>query len=152
MLMCWCVPCAGGSGKSTMAKLLFNRLERAGGFSHTAFVEIQVGDGADKTAQHLATALKALGAMGEESDGAAVLSRKLKEFVKGKRALFVLDNVWTASQLTALLPTEWEAGSVIIVTSRFEDFTDSIVWPKVRHLVLRSMLSCRMCIAYGNSM
>jgi hypothetical protein len=120
----------GGRGKSTMAKVLFNRL--AGSFSHSAFVEIHVGDGADKTAQHLAAALKTLGATGKAAEGAAMLSQKLKGFVRDKKALFVLDNVWTASQLAALLPTEWGVGSVVIVTSRFERFTDSRTWRQVR--------------------
>jgi hypothetical protein len=120
---------AGGLGKSTLAKVLHNRL--AGSFSYRAFVEIYVGDGADKTALHLAAALKGLGASGEAAEGAPVLSMKLKEFVKDKKVLFVLDNVWTASQLTSLLPTQWGEGSTVIVTSRLKSFSDSMVWPQV---------------------
>jgi hypothetical protein len=120
---------AGGRGKSTLAKVLFNRL--AGSFPHSAFVEIQEGDGADKNAQHLAAALKGLGASGEAGKGAAVLSSRLKEYVRNKKVLLVLDNVWTASQLTALLPATWGAGSTVIVTSRSARFTDSDAWRKV---------------------
>jgi hypothetical protein len=117
---------AGGRGKSTLAKVLFNRL--AGSVPHSAFVEIQEGDGQDKTAQHLAAALKALGASGEAAEGAAVLSSRLKGFVRDRKVLLVLDNVWTASQLTALLPTALGEGSTVIVTSRSARFTDSDAW------------------------
>jgi hypothetical protein len=120
---------AGGRGKSTLAKVLFNRL--AGGFPHSAFVEIQEGDGVDKTAHHLAAALKGLGASGEAAEGAAVLSSRLKGFVRDRKVLLVLDNVWTAGQLTALLPTAWGAGSTVIVTSRSSMFTDCDVWQQV---------------------
>jgi hypothetical protein len=122
---------AGGRGKSTMAKLLFNRLQHVGSFSGSSFVEIQVGDGTDKTAQHLLNALEGLGATAKASDGAAVLSQKLQGFVADKKLLYILDNVWTAGQLTALLPSKWGEGSVVIVTTRFESFTDSDIWPQV---------------------
>jgi hypothetical protein len=122
---------AGGRGKSTMAQLLYNRLQGAGSFPHSAFVEILVGDGADKTAQHLASALKEFGAAADASEGTRVLRRKLQEYVADKKLLYVLDNVWTASQLTALLPTQWGQGSVVIVTTRFESFPDSEIWPQV---------------------
>ena len=115
---------AGGSGKSTLAKVLFNK--KAGAFPHSCFVEICVGDGADKTAQHLAAALRGLGAEGDVTEGPSVLGAKLQQFVMGKKVLFVLDNVWTASQLTALLPTVWEEGSKVIVTSRFVSFGSTV--------------------------
>jgi hypothetical protein len=114
-----------------MAKLLYNRLQGAGGFSNSAFVEIQVDDSADKIAQHLASALKGFGATAEASEGAPVLSQRLHRFVEDKKLLYILDNVWTASQLTALLPTRWGEGSVVIVTTRFESFPDSDNWPQV---------------------
>jgi NB-ARC domain len=115
-----------------MAKLLFNGLQKTGSFPHSAFVKIQIDDGADKIAHHLSTALKALGSKGEATDGAAVLFPRLKEFVAEKKVLLVLDNVWTASQLAELVPTQWGEGSAIIITSRFEGFPDiPIAWRKV---------------------
>jgi hypothetical protein len=112
---------AGGRGKSTLAKVLFNRL--AGGFPHSAFVEIQEGESADKTAGHVAKALDDLG---------GAQGNTLHGFVRDRKVLLVLDNVWTASQLTALLPTAWGAGSTVIVTSRSAGFTDSDAWRRVR--------------------
>jgi hypothetical protein len=134
---------AGGCGKSTMAKLLYNRLQRAGGFSASAFVELQFGDGTDKTAQHLVAALEGLGARAKVSDGAAVLSQRLQSLVADKKLLYILDNVWTASQLTALLPTRWGEGSVVIVTSRSGSFPDSTIWPQVCAL-LRSVVHAHL--------
>jgi hypothetical protein len=109
--------------------------------SHSAFVAIQVGDGADKTAQHLANALKGFGTTADASEGAPVLSQKMQEFVTDKKLLYILDNVWTASQLTDLLPTLWGQGSVIIVTTRYESFTDSDIWPQVCDCVV----NCALC-------
>jgi hypothetical protein len=129
--MLGCGVIAGGRGKSTVAKLLFNRLQKTASFLHSAFVEIHVGEGTDKTAQHLAVALRGLGATAKASDGTPVLSEKLRDFVRDRKVLLVLDNVWTASQLTARLPTQWGEGSAVIVTSRFESFADSPVWRKV---------------------
>jgi hypothetical protein len=134
-----------------MAKLLYNRLQHTGGFSNSAFVEIQVDDGSDKTAQHLACALKGLGATADASEGAPVLSQRLQGFVADKKLLYILDNVWTASQLTALLPTQWGVGSVVIVTTRFESFTDSGIWPQVCGHTLVELRSL-ICGTYKHAM
>jgi hypothetical protein len=120
---------AGGRGKSTMAMLLHNRLKTE--FLNSACVDIQIGDSAGTTAQHLANALNGFGGEAKASEGVPMLSQKLQEFVANKKLLYILDNVWTASQLTALLPTQWGKGSVVIVTTRFESFPDSDIWPEV---------------------
>jgi hypothetical protein len=130
---------AGGRGKSTLAKVLFNRL--AGSFPHNAFIEIQQGDDADKTAHHLVSALEGLGASGAASYGVPKLSSMLKELVRDKKVLLVLDNVWEAGQLTALLPTAWGPGSTVIVTSRSARFTDSDAWRQV------GSFPCCACLA-----
>jgi hypothetical protein len=121
---------AAGRGKSTLARVLFKR--RAYHFSHSTFVEIQEGDGREKTVHYLAAALQGLGAAGRADEGASVLSSRLKAFVRNRKVLLVLDNVWTASQLDALLPTAWGAGSIVIVTSRSAGFPDSDAWRQVR--------------------
>jgi NADPH:quinone reductase-like Zn-dependent oxidoreductase len=116
---------AGGRGKSTMAKVLFNRVQQEGNYPLSAFVKIQIGDGADKTAHHLATALKALGAKGEATDGEEKLADKLKDFVADKKVLLVLDNVQKGSQLAALFPLQLGEGSAVIITSRSRGFADT---------------------------
>jgi hypothetical protein len=120
---------AGGSGKSTLAKVLYNRL--AGSFPHSVFVEILQEDGANKTAQHLTTALTGLGGKIMGSAAQPVLSQQIRELVMDKKVLFVLDNVWTASQLDKLLPAKWGDGSVVIVTSRFRSLSESQCWRQV---------------------
>jgi hypothetical protein len=120
---------AGGRGKSTLAKVMFNKL--AGGFSYSAFVEAQAADSPNDRAQLLDATLQQLGATAKAAHGAAGLLADLKACVRGKRVLFVLDNVWTGPQLDALLPTEWGKGSVVIVTSRSKGFTDSDAWSQV---------------------
>jgi hypothetical protein len=126
---------AGGLGKSTLAKGLFNRL--AGGFSHSAFVRLQADDGPSNIAQHLSAALKQLGGKPGNNDGAPELRAKLQESVRGNKVLFVLDNVRTGRQLDALLPAEWGPGSAVIVTSRSKSFADSSSWPKVHLPMMR---------------
>jgi hypothetical protein len=133
----------GGCGKSTLATVLFNRL--SGSFAHSAFVKIQQGDGVNKNAQHLVAALEGLGATGRTAEGVAVLSSRLRGFVKDKKVLLVLDNVWTSSQLTALLPTAWGRGSTVIVTSRSAMLTDSDVWHMVCAFPRCACLTVLMC-------
>jgi hypothetical protein len=111
---------------------MFNRLALAGNFSRRAFVEVQADDSPTDRAQHLAGALRQLGATATATRSAAQLLTDLKEYVKGNTVLFVLDNVWTGPQLDALLPVEWGEGSVVIVTSRFKTFTDADTWSPVR--------------------
>jgi hypothetical protein len=130
---------SGGLGKSTLAKVLFNRL--AGSFSHRALVEIHYGEGPEKIAQHLAAALRSLGACVEEGSPASSISWRLQDFVRDKKVLYVLDNVWAASQLTALLPARWGEGSAVIVTSRSKSFEDSTRWRAVRAVCLHILFS-----------
>jgi hypothetical protein len=144
-----CLP-AGGAGKSTLAKILFNWL--AEGFAHSAFVEIQQGDGPDKNATHLAAALKSLGASGEAAEGAAVLSDKLERFLESNKVLLVLDNVWTDVQLTALLPPKaaWKTGSTVIITSRSSRINCD-AWREVRPPSQYGLQTTSVCTQLGNS-
>jgi hypothetical protein len=112
---------AGGLGKSTLAKAMYNELLQRGSFSCSAFVEIAVGDD-DSTLPHLKAALRALGAAAEDAEGIFTIRGRLQEYVKHRAVLFVLDNVWNLRQLQDLLPVEWGAGSRVIVTSRFSEF------------------------------
>lgn len=98
-----------------LARLLYDRL--APSFMHRAFMQInaQAGDG---QVQHiLGGALEQLGAS-KDKGGAAAQLDQLKALVKSTAVLLVIDNVWTASQLDGLLPTEFHEGSRIIISSR----------------------------------
>jgi hypothetical protein len=117
-----------------MATLLFDHL--SSGFAHRAFVELQFDDGADKLRERLAMALCSLGAAASASEATPVLRAKLKGFVRDNTVLLVVDNVWTAEQMDALLPMHWRKGSMVIVTSRNQAFNTSGVWRQVRWGVL----------------
>lgn len=67
---------AGGAGKTTMAKLLFNHL--APGFTHAAMIELQPYEGTEHAAQHLAAALAMLGAKPRAGSSTTVLLAQLR--------------------------------------------------------------------------
>ena len=113
---------AGGSGKTTMAVRLYNRVSQA--FSKRAIVRLDAGDTQEKMQQHLARMLKRLGA----KDAAELLTR-LQGLLGAGPVLLCVDNAWTAAQLDGLLPcgllTSFQPGSRLIVTSRFAELRDS---------------------------
>jgi hypothetical protein len=123
----WCASCcghAGGSGKTVMARLLFNRL--APRFLHRAFIRLNPEDGSRELQQHLVAALEGLGAakFNKQQDAAQLLN-VLAEFVRKRSVLLVVDNVWTAEQLDGLLPAALGPGSKVIITSRFKSLRGS---------------------------
>jgi hypothetical protein len=122
------VSCAGGCGKTTLATVMFKRL--APGFSHKARVYLPPGASGNDTGQQVAAALEQLGFEPDRRGGAPDVG-DLQAFVTTKRVLFVLDNVETAGQLDALLPTKWGKGSVVIITSRSQNLLHSLAWRKV---------------------
>lgn len=119
--------CKGGLGKTTMAKLLFNRLSPS--FTHRAFIELNASDGPTEARKHLVNALEQLGASNIRREAAAtVLRTSLQDFVRDRAVFLVLDNVWTADQLDYLLPDQIGAGSRVIVTSRISSMPSSRAW------------------------
>jgi predicted ATPase len=110
---------AGGLGKTTLATYLYHRLSPQPRFKHQAFVELK---GAGDTERCLKAALKGLGQDVLGASSAVHLAYQLKQCVRDKSVLYVLDNVEAAEQLSALLPTVWGEGSVVLVTSRSTQF------------------------------
>jgi predicted AAA+ superfamily ATPase len=121
--------CAGGSGKTTLAKQLFTRLARS--FSHFAFLELKADGNSESTAQHLPAALEAMGVESANVTAVPALRQMLLDSVREKKVLYVLDNVWSANQLDALLPSFSNNGSIVIITSRLKALTDSSAWRQV---------------------
>eukprot|EP00878_Enallax_costatus_P044774 GHUV01053511.1.p2 GENE.GHUV01053511.1~~GHUV01053511.1.p2 ORF type:complete len:143 (-),score=29.59 GHUV01053511.1:789-1217(-) len=108
---CFQLPCicTGGCGKTTLAKLLFNRL--APHFPYSALIELQP-DGRIGS-QQLSNLLKQLGAAGfNEASSAGVLLGRLQEYVYNKAVLIVVDNVWRKGHLDELLPRRFGQGAV----------------------------------------
>ena len=83
--------------------------------------------------RHMAGALERLGGTVRDGLTNSELRYQLQDCVRGKRVLYVLDNVQTYAQLDDLLPAEWGPGGVVIVTSRLkpEGFAASGIWEKV---------------------
>jgi len=128
---------AGGSGKSTMACQLYNRLAHGVqeanlpgfGSSARAFIELEGRKTQDQLRPLLLETLEQLGATGfNKSASAAELSGALARVAKEQRILLVLDNVWTEAQLDLLLPRELHADSRVIVTSRADVMPQSGAW------------------------
>jgi predicted AAA+ superfamily ATPase len=124
---------AGGSGKTTMAQLLYSRLEQQ--FLHKAFLQLNT-DSPDAQTGQLMDLLQQLGLNPSKvAGGDKKLLEQLEEFVKHKPVLLVLDNVSSAEQLDGLLPTQWGSGSQLIITSRSPGFHSSRVWQVRRTLM-----------------
>ena len=121
-----CFPCrAGGSGKTTMAIRLYDRLTNP--FPQRAEVRLDADDTLGKESKrHLVSALKQLGATGvDDADDAAQLLTRLRELVAAGPVLLFVDNVWTGDQLDGLLPISFHPSSLVIITSRFADLRAS---------------------------
>jgi hypothetical protein len=121
---------ADDAGRHAVAKQLESRL--ASGFCYRAFIRLQAEDGPDQLAQRLAAALTGMGSHAEAQDSVQRLLPMLQAFVADKKVLYVLDNVRSAAQLDALLPTSWGKGSVVIVSSKHAKIPASAVWEEVR--------------------
>ncbi|GLJ15339.1 hypothetical protein SUGI_0251550 [Cryptomeria japonica] len=109
----------GGSGKTTLAKELYNK--RSSSMDRSSFI-FDVRDSAAKGLLHnkQIQLLKGLGVQNETFDsieqGKAILTRHLRSV----RVLFVFDDVDHKDQLDALLPAKdkLREGNLIIVTTR----------------------------------
>jgi hypothetical protein len=114
-------------------------------------------DAGTELKKHIKAMLMALGGMVNDGHDMEQLKAQLEEKLKTKKALIVVDNIWTGDQLDALVPSAVAVGSIIIATSRMADFkAESSCWVKVcfcsrgvsgRHYGLASL---RMAaLAYG---
>ena len=106
---------AGGSGKTTMAERLYNRLSQA--FPKRAIVRLDADDTLGKeTQQHLARVLEQLGSTGVKgSTDVAELQTRLRHLLSVGPVLLCVDNALNVAQLDALLPcgliTSFQPGS-----------------------------------------
>jgi hypothetical protein len=118
----------GGSGKTTLAKLLWNHFiypktymepPRAD-FDGYAFLSIDMESGTKDLQASLEGVLKQFSPWAPIQSPRS-LSKQLADYVECHKVLYVLDNISYADQLEELLPTEFAAGSIVIVTSRYKD-------------------------------
>jgi hypothetical protein len=109
-----------------MAKLLYNAL--APQFSLRALVSLDLKDSNPQLKKHLAQLLEDLGMSGQKQHSLSQLQTRLHRHLQGKAVLLVVDNVWTAEQLDALLPPArcFGAGSRVVITSRMAFLADSV--------------------------
>jgi hypothetical protein len=140
---------AGGSGKTTLAQELHNVL--SGMFLQTAYVELGE-QGKPECAQQ-----KVLTSLGAAPRGSSVaeLKTQLQDCVRMKMVLLVIDNVWTAEQLDALLPQELHEGSTVICTSRSKEIPESISlknWIQVRLAAIGGAVADELIAAVTDKM
>ena len=120
---CTAVLGSGGSGKTTMARMLFNTLSSSKQFTKAAMVSLHLeGSSELDLNRHLVMLLQGLGPPGEAAptgDNTQLL-QLLAELVcsKDHKVLLVLDNVNHDAQLNSLLPSVFSSGSRVIITSR----------------------------------
>eukprot|EP00878_Enallax_costatus_P016523 GHUV01017335.1.p1 GENE.GHUV01017335.1~~GHUV01017335.1.p1 ORF type:complete len:671 (+),score=144.24 GHUV01017335.1:294-2015(+) len=126
----------GGTGKTTLAKLVYNHLSPH--FQHSACIELQQDERVGE--QQLSRLLGGLGANSDKMASAAKLLRTLHEYVRNKAVLILVDNVWSAGQVDKLLPGVFGKGSRIIITSRSSRLPDSLWWQQVNHQLLHRQM------------
>jgi hypothetical protein len=113
-----------------MALHLFNHL--APRFPHNAYKALKLDEGSSNAAEHLAAVLTSLGMPHANSNTSApMLLQQLRDCVKQRQVLLVLDNVSHYQQLDDMLPTEFAAGSVVIITSRQSSMPEYNGWQQV---------------------
>lgn len=136
--------CAGGAGKTTLAELVFGRLQRAYPPKRAVFLRLVAGERVD-AAPYVEKALEALGVQPMPGD---VLHHKgqLRDLAAREPLLLVADNVWSAAQMEALLPPQLARGSRVMMTARAADFGQSV---RLQYQVMRAGLLCRhrLCAA-----
>ena len=109
----WLCAHAGGLGKTTMAKLLFNTLCKQ--FPRAAMVELA---GEQQLDQHLLQLLRGLGETSLTGLSTAQLQASLVRLMGKHKVLLLLTNVNQGDQLDSLLPPcAFSSGSRVIVTS-----------------------------------
>lgn len=135
-----------------MATLLFNALASAveHNFSHRAFITLNQEDSTTQLRQHLSQLLEDLGMSGQKQHSLRQLQSHLHDCVRGKTVLLVVDNVWTAEQLDALVPPAecFTPGSRLVVTSRFQSLAKD---GSQRYLVSSTMVVVG-CSGTGNTL
>ncbi|XP_030553822.1 putative disease resistance protein RGA3 [Rhodamnia argentea] len=114
----------GGTGKTTLAKLVYNDDSVNEHFDHKVWLSMPVEFEVKKTTRDI---LESLGQKGN-NDGFDMLQECLRNVLKNKRCLFVMDDVWEVRredwmELRDLLEGVSE-GSKVIVTSRIKSIAE----------------------------
>jgi hypothetical protein len=120
-----------------MATLLYNHLKP--NFTHSAYITLGLDEGSSNAAMRLESILKQLGKTDvSSSTPAQALTEQLRQCVKGRQVLLVLDNVSSSQHLEDLLPLaekeqqgDVKAGSVFIITSRQNSMPEFSQWKQV---------------------
>jgi hypothetical protein len=140
------MPRAGGAGKTTIAELVFEHLQCSYAPKRPAFVKLEAGEQVDP-APYLRQALQALWV--EPTPGGYVRQHQgqLYDLAARQPLLLVVDNVWSADQMKALLPPRLASGGRVLMTTRAADLGKS---PELQYQVTKQTASACAILPGGS--
>ncbi|CAL4984423.1 unnamed protein product [Urochloa decumbens] len=111
----------GGLGKTTLAKIVFDKLK--GQFDCAVFVTISLNPNMEKVLRNMLCQLDTSFNANSAMCGEAQAINELREFLRNKRYLIVIDDIWSYSVWNTVKYAliENECGSRIITTTRILD-------------------------------
>ncbi|MCH85115.1 NBS-LRR type disease resistance protein, partial [Trifolium medium] len=129
----------GGLGKTTLAQLLYNDIEVRNHFDLKAWVCVSEDFNILRVTKHL---LEGITSRTWDSNDLDILQAELKQILRNKRFLFVLDDVWNDDYYELVTSFAGKYGSKVIITTRVQTVAEV---GRASHIYKLNLLSDEDC-------